>query len=122
VPPTREQCVASCQAKLGVNDAFLSEALVAMRDCYLNLACGQGDDSCTTAALTAVNADPNDAGYTACLGRHDACSNSGTGFSDDHCVTRFLFKPTAVRAFDACLAGPCDQISACFDNVIGSSS
>jgi hypothetical protein len=114
------QCADSCAAKMGTNNVFRSEAIEAMRNCYNSLACGQGDDSCTNAALVAVNADSNDAGYQACIARHEACASDGTSdFSDDRCATRFMFAAAAVAAFDACLNQPCEQISACIDGVMG---
>ena len=114
------QCVDSCAAKMGTTNVFRPESIDAMRDCYAALACGQGDDSCTTAAVTAVNANLNDAGYQACLSRHEACASDGTSdFSDDRCVTRFMFTLAAIAEVDACLEQACEQIGGCIDAVMG---
>lgn len=114
------QCKESCAAKMGQNGVFRSEAVHAIGTCYGSLACGNGDDSCTTAALTAVNASLNDTGYQACIARHEACASDGTSdFSDDRCFTRFMFIASAVAAVDRCLSQPCEQIGACIDGVMG---
>jgi hypothetical protein len=120
-PTPAEECKANCQRKAGMNDVYRADALGALRDCYGTLACTERDDTCFESAVYAVTSDPTkDAGFQACTARHDQCESDGTGnFSDDHCASQLIFMASAKTSFEACLKLPCDQINACWQDVIG---
>lgn len=122
-PPPLEECKANCLRKAGTNNVYRADALGALRDCYGTLGCSDRDDACFESAVYVVTKDPtSDAVFQACTARHTECGSDGTGdFSDDHCASQLIFIPAAKAAFDSCLKMPCEQINACWQNLIGTS-
>jgi hypothetical protein len=122
-PTPAEECKANCLRKAGTNNVYRADALGALRDCYGTLACTDNDDACFESAVYAVTRDPtSDAVFQACRARHTECGSDGTGdFSDDHCASQLIFIAQAKASFDSCLKLPCEQINACWEQVIGTS-
>lgn len=122
-PLPLEECKANCLRKAGTNNVYRGDALAALRDCYGTLVCSASDDACFESAVYVVTSEPtSDAVFQACTARHTECGSDGTGdFSDDHCASQLIFTPAAKASFDDCLKLPCEQINACWENVIGTS-
>lgn len=114
------ECVSSCLVKLGDASVFRQDVITALMECFDSLACDVSDDTCTGEAVAVVTTAPTeDPHFQDCRSRHDVCSSSGAGFSDDDCVLRFFLVPSAQTQFDACLQQDCATIGDCIDTLRG---
>ncbi len=118
-PPTPEECIATCRARLGTAPAYRSDVIDALGGCYQTLACGAGDDCSSQAVLVVTSSPENDPQVKACLAQQQACATAGTPFVADLCRTRLMLIPSAQTAFDVCLSKACAEIAACIDTVVG---
>lgn len=89
------------------------DAIDALDDCYLTLACSDSDDTCLQKAEDAVGDRATDTQFRAdCTAARDACDDS---FGDDLCFESFLYSDDVVTDLEACLVLPCDQVNDCLN-------
>jgi hypothetical protein len=95
----------------------------ALAACYDALACGMGDDGCTTQAVIATGQSPDAEIHSqdvqTCLQKQDACSTTSGSFSDDLCGTMILLTSSKRAELARCFEVPCELVHACIDPIVG---
>ncbi|CAN5721716.1 hypothetical protein BH09MYX1_BH09MYX1_60050 [soil metagenome] len=83
--------------------------------CLVTRACNVNDDKCIGDEEAKFASDPTTVKFRQdCIARRSACLEGGTAFADDNCAVFGVFTDPFRTSWNACLAKPCDQISACF--------